>query len=72
MSASAEADSETRRIQFLLERDGYDATRAWVDQTLKIYRQALAHPGSLATEPIYRWRFERSVREFELWLSQHS
>jgi len=60
---------EAGRIRFLLERDGREATRAWVERTLAIYRQALATPGSHASKPEYRPAFERSVAAFEAWLA---
>lgn len=55
---------ESERIQFLLKRDGPEATRAWVQRTLEIYRQAFHHGDSM-----YRARFEQAVREFEEWLA---
>lgn len=61
--------SELRRIEFLLDRDGLEATREWVGRTRAIYRQALADPTSHAADPTYKPRFERSVREFEEWLA---
>lgn len=61
--------SEQGRIEFLLRRDGREATRVWVERTLGIYRQALADAGSHARDPVYRPRFEQSVREFEAWLA---
>jgi hypothetical protein len=69
--SAEQADSEAGRIELLLARDGYEGARVWVERTLNIYRNALGHPVSIATEPYYRWRFERSIREFEAWLSTH-
>ncbi|MDX1376854.1 MAG: hypothetical protein R3357_14910 [Burkholderiales bacterium] len=60
--------SEAARIAFLLARDGFAATQAWVQRTRAIYRAALASPSSHAAMPEYRRRFEASVREFEAWL----
>jgi hypothetical protein len=59
---------ESERIGFLRERDGLGATRAWVERTLAIYRQALADPRNYASDPSYKPLFERAVREFEEWL----
>jgi hypothetical protein len=64
-------ESEARRIQFLLGRDGYEATHAWIERTLGIYRAALAQPASMACDPANRRRFESAVRDFEEWLSAH-
>ena len=63
---------ESERIRFLLERDGLEATRAWVERTLAIYRQALADPRNYANDPSYKPLFERAVREFEEWLGTKS
>jgi len=59
---------ESVRIEFLLRRDGYEATRTWVETTLHTYRSALERPGSHARDPAYRPLFEKSVREFQQWL----
>lgn len=59
---------ETQRIQFLLERDGPDATKAWVERTLAMYRKAIESPNSHASVSDYRPSFEASIREFEAWL----
>lgn len=61
---------ETQRICFLLERDGEEATRAWVERTLAIYRNAIQSPGSHASLADYRPSFEASITEFESWLKQ--
>ena len=60
--------SEARRIEFLLQRDGEAATRAWVERTLEIYRTAMASDG-YAASAAYRPLFEESIREFEQWLA---
>ena len=62
---------ESERIEFLLKRDGPEATRAWVQRTLAIYREALRHPASHTADSIYRPRFEQAIREFEEWLGKH-
>ena len=66
---SVEPRPETGRIGFLLKRDGLEATRAWVERTLTIYRQALADPRNYANDPSYKPLFERAGREFEEWLA---
>lgn len=66
---TGEPRPEIGRIEFLLERDGLEATRAWVKRTLRIYRQALADPRNHANDPSYKLLFERAVREFEQWLA---
>ncbi len=63
-AANTELKPESERIRFLMQRDGPEATRAWVQRTLEIYRQAL-HDG----DSMYRARFEQAVREFEEWLA---
>jgi hypothetical protein len=52
----------------LLRRDGYEATHAWVERTLSIYRAAIV-PGQHGSDPSYRPLFERSILEFEAWLA---
>ena len=66
---SVEPRPESERIELLLKRDGLEATRAWVECTLTIYRQALADPRNYANDPSYKPIFERAVREFEEWLA---
>jgi hypothetical protein len=60
---------ESERIEFLLRRDGLEATCAWVGRTLTMYRKELSRPGSYARDATYRPRFERAVREFDDWLA---
>lgn len=59
---------EIERINFLIQRDGEQA--AWVERTLNIYREAIAKPGSPASNPAYRPLFEDSIRTFEAWLAR--
>lgn len=66
---TVEPRPESERIELLLERDGFEATRAWVQRTLAIYRQALTDPRNYANDPSYKPIFERAVREFEEWLA---
>ena len=61
------AAPEQSRIAFLVERDGEEAARAWVERTLKLYRDAIA-TRSHAAHPDYRPMFEDSIRAFEEWL----
>jgi len=61
---------EARRIQFVIERDGREAARKWVRETLQTYRDALNSPHSHAVTRHYRARFEQSIREFEAWLAE--
>lgn len=63
-----EVPPESRRIEFLLGRDGPEATRKWVERTADLYRAALGQRGHYAADAHYRPRFERAVREFEEWL----
>ena len=69
MPSATEPRPESERIGFLLKRDGVTETRAWVERTLAIYREALREPKSYAREPSYRPLFERAVREFGAWLA---
>jgi len=59
---------ERRRIEFLLQRDGLDATRAWVRRTLDIYRDALRNQASHPAAPDFRPLFEQAIRDYEEWL----
>ena len=65
-----DARSESERIEFLLKRDGPEATRAWVQRTLAIYRAAVRYPASHTADSLYRLRFEQAIREFEQWLAK--
>jgi hypothetical protein len=60
---------EIERINYLIERDGEEAARAWVERTLRIYREAITKPGSPASNATYRPLFEKAIREFEAWLA---
>jgi hypothetical protein len=60
--------SEKQRIDFLVRRDGVEDARAWVERTLKLYRQAIASGTGHAATSEYRPRFEQSIREFKAWL----
>ena len=68
MTAARDVPPESERIAFLLGRDGGEKTRSWVERTVAIYSEALAHRGHYANDPAYRPRFEKSVREFKDWL----
>ena len=68
MTPNTRAIPESRRIELLLERDGYAAARAWVGLTLHTYRTALARRDHYAHDPHYRGLFEQSVDEFQHWL----
>ncbi len=70
MIQNASVRPEAERIGFLLARDGRQATRAWVERTLRMYREELGRPTSYASDAAYRPRFERAVCEFEEWLVQ--
>lgn len=69
MTSLADVRPESERIEFLLRRDGYEATRKWVERTLALYRAELGQHGGLGADPIYRPRFEKAIREFEEWLA---
>jgi hypothetical protein len=62
---------EKERIELLVRRDGVEQARAWVERTLKLYREAIAS-GSHAASDAYRPRFEQSIRDFEAWLEGKS
>ena len=72
MSSLKDARPESERIEFLLQRDGHDTTRKWVERTVNIYRNALGDARHYASDPAYRPRFEQAVREFDAWLSSAS
>ena len=69
MPSTFEPRPESERIAFLLQRDGPAMTRAWVERTLAIYREALRDPRHYANDPSYKPLFERAAREFEEWLA---
>ena len=60
---------EIERINFLIQRDGEQAARMWVERTLRMYREGINNPGSHASKSAYRPLFEESIREFEAWLA---
>lgn len=60
--------SEAQRIDFLVRRDGLKEARAWVERTLRLYREAIASATSHASTKEYRPLFEQSIRDFEEWL----
>lgn len=59
--------TEQSRVAFLVERDGEEGAQAWVERTLKLYREAITTKSHAAT-PDYRPLFEDSIRVFEQWL----
>jgi hypothetical protein len=61
--------AEYARIQFLLNRDGIEATIIWVKRTLKIYRRALLNQRHFARTPSYRRSFIASCLCFRQWLA---
>ncbi len=65
--------SEEGRIQFLLERDGPEATIAWVWRTLRIYRTAVLDKTHHASRDGFRRGFIESYCDFKQWLTrQHA
>lgn len=68
MISLADVRPESERIGFLLRRDGYEATRKWVERTIGLYRAEIGPHGSYTTDATYRPRFEKAIREFEEWL----
>ncbi len=62
---------EKERIDFLLQRDGFNRTREWIIRTLHIYREAIASPASHASQKGYKPLFEKAIKEFEEWLSAY-
>lgn len=60
---------EQERIRFLVERDGEDAARQWVERTLEIYRNAVDSSESHASTAQYRSLFDDAIRQFEQWLA---
>jgi hypothetical protein len=59
---------EKARIELLVRRDGLEEARAWVERTLRLYREAIASRASHASTQEYRPLFEQSIRDFEQWL----
>lgn len=60
---------EALRIEFLLNRDGIDATLIWVRRTLMIYRRALLNRRHFAHATEYRRKFIASCLSFRRWLA---
>ena len=61
-------ESEGKRLELLVRRDGLQAAREWVERTLKLYQEAIASASSHASSREYRPLFETSIRDFEQWL----
>jgi hypothetical protein len=61
---------EADRIDFLLRRDGFDATLIWVWRTLRIYRAAVLDKNHHASSAAFRPNFLRSCCDFRRWLSE--
>lgn len=62
--------SELGRIGFLLQRDGLEATIAWVRRTVRIYRRAVLDERNYASTQEYRRAFIRAYCEFKRWLAK--
>jgi len=60
--------SERNRIEFLLRRDGFPATVAWVQRTARIYRRAVLARQGYGRE--YRRVLIEAYCEFKRWLGQ--
>ena len=61
---------ERGRIEFLRQRDGMASARAWIEGTLKIYRQAVLNPHHHAHTPEYRREFIQAYCAFKHWLTK--
>ena len=72
MTSLIDVRPESERIALLLRRDGLEATRKWVERTVGIYEAALAEKCGYGSDPTYRPRLERAVREFTDWLGSAS
>jgi hypothetical protein len=68
LTSLANVRPESERIEFLLRRDGCEATRKWVERTIAPYRAEIGPRGSYTTDATYRPRFEKAIGEFEEWL----
>ena len=69
MSTRLRGGPEMERINFLVKRDGESAARAWVERTLKMYREVISNPRSHASYKDYQPLFQESIHEFEAWLA---
>jgi hypothetical protein len=58
--------SEISRINSLVQRDGYEAARAWVERTLSSYREAVTKP-ELCLQIQVPLLFEQASGELEEW-----
>jgi hypothetical protein len=61
---------EEYRIRFLTQRDGLEATIAWVWRTLRIYRAAVLDKKHHASSEGFRRDFLQSCCDFRRWLSE--
>jgi hypothetical protein len=61
---------EDARIRFLLERDGLEATAAWVRRTLRIYRGAVLDKSHHASSDGFRRGYIESYCDFKRWLER--
>ena len=61
---------EKDRIDFLVRRDGFDATLLWVRRTLRIYRAAVLDKNHHASSTVFRPYFIRSCCDFRRWLHE--
>lgn len=69
VSAGHARSVEASRVEFLLDRDGIDATLIWVRRTLMIYRRALLDRRHFAHATEYRRKFVASCLGFRCWLA---
>ena len=61
---------EDARIRFLLERDGLQATAAWVRRTLRIYRRAVLDKSHHGSSDGFRRGYIESYCDFKRWLER--
>jgi len=67
-------DPEKSRIEFLIKRDGLEATKKWVAQTMQTYRRAVLDKGDInkhgnvASTRAYRRKYIESYLSFKRFL----
>ena len=61
---------EAGRIDFLLKRDGHDATVLWIQKVIGIYRRAVVNKKHFASTPLYRRKFIGAYCDFKRWLDR--
>lgn len=55
--------SERLRLETLCARDGMPAAKQWANWAADLYRQSMSDSTHYASQPDWKSRFEKSIRE---------